>query len=374
MSVKLVQLAKGKIIGTGDIHLEEPVPVDTDEPTSYVAKWDASRSENDKVTAYLTGSGNNLSLHIYGYGEMRDYSLIQPRKSPYYTAPWASYSARIKHLTVHDGITRVGQATFYGSTDYSNAPYSLSDVTISSTVRHITRYFLLHTSVSTLNLNSGIRRICEGAFAGRSDSVSNLSVVNIPNSTRIIDYSAFMDTQWFRNLSSEFTTVGDGCLIQYIGNASSLVIPDGTKCVALCNWSNKASCTNITLPDSLKYISTGAFCDYVLLGNMAIPENCCYISASAFVRCTSLSAVYIPENVRKIDSHLVVTATGVDTCSPTASPFYGANSNLKIYCGASSKPAGFDTFWDYTGDSTRATVYWGVTRQEYDVIINGGNG
>ena len=80
MSVKLVQLAKGKIIGTDDIHLEQLVPVDTNVPSSYVAMWDISNGENDKVKAYLTGSGSNLSLHIYGTGEMKNFANCRYRK------------------------------------------------------------------------------------------------------------------------------------------------------------------------------------------------------------------------------------------------------------------------------------------------------
>ena len=370
MSVKLVQLAKGKIIGTDDIHLEELIQVDTNVPSSYVAMWDISKGENDKVKAYLTGSGSNLSLHIYGVGEMKNFAQLSLQQSPYYTAPWASYSSRIKHIYIHDGVTSIGQFTFFGYHGNYSSFYSLSTLSISNTVRTINRYAFYYALISDITIPEGVRRIHEGAFGLYSTaSVS----VTIPNSVCIIDYSAFLNTQWFNGLPNGFTTVGDGCLVQYVGSSTQLTLPQGTKCVSLFNWSNKSSCTSVTLPNSIKYLAVGAFSGFSSLSSVKLPQGCRRISFNAFSSDSNLRAVFIPQSVTEISSRSIMTATGEMSCIPGLSPFYGANSNLKIYCEAAEKPVAFDEYWDYTGADTRATVYWGVSEQEYDAIQNGGN-
>ena len=134
MSTRLVQLAKGKIIVTDDIHLEELLPVDKDEPINYVKCWDCSRTTNDSVRAYLTGTSGNYTLHIYGTGEMADYEK-HLSSAPYSTAPWASYVAvnnpSIKCIIIHEGVTYIGRTAFY-TTPASHASLT---VTIASTVR-----------------------------------------------------------------------------------------------------------------------------------------------------------------------------------------------------------------------------------------------
>ena len=370
MGVKLVQLAKGKIIGTNDIHLEELVPVDTNVPSSYIEAWDVSKGENDKVTAYLTGSGNDLSLHIYGSGEMKNFAQLPLSQYPYYTAYWAEYSNRIKHICIHNGVTSIGQFTFFGYHGSWSDFYELSTLSISDTVRTIQRYAINYAKLSQVTIPHGTRHICEHAF-GCYNSLYSDTQVSIPATVRIIDYSAFRNTKWFCDLPGGFTTVGDGCVIQYVGNATSLTIPAGTKCISLLNWDNRSLCTGITLPDSLKYVAANAFGGFTSLQSIIIPENCRLISHQAFSGCTSLASVFIPASVRRIESEMVVTSTGLQASTATFSPFNGCTNNLKIYCEASSKPDGFGEYWDYTGDNTRATVYWGVSKQEFiEAVMN----
>ena len=360
MGVKLVQLAEGKIIGTGDIHLEELVPVDTSVPSSYIETWDISKGANDKVTAYLTGSGNNLSLHIYGTGEMKDFAQIVPVSYPYYTAYWAGYTSRIKQVYIHNGVTNIGQLTFFGFTGNYNTFNSLSVLSIAETVREINRYAFSYAHINSINIPQGVRHIHEGAFSS-FDSYN--SVITISGSVRRIDYSAFNNCLAYAN---GFTICGDGCLIQNTGTQTSLTIPQGVKSVSLFNWSNKQTCTEVTLPTGVRYLAVGAFSGFSSLQTIKLPEGLKSIAFNAFSNTPALRSVYIPQSVTRISSRSIMTATAQESCLPGLSPFYNANANLKLYCGASSKPQGYDEYWDYIGDSARATVYWGVTEQEYD--------
>ena len=237
-------------------------------------------------------------------------------------------------------------------------------------MRTINRYTFYYAPISDITIPEGVRHIHEGAFKLHSPASNS---VTIPYSVRIIDYSAFLNTQWFNGLPNGFTTVGDGCLVQYVGSSTQLTLPQGTKCVSLLNWSNKSSCTSVTLPNSIKYLAVCAFSGFSSLSSVKLPQGCRRISFNAFSSDSNLRAVFIPQSVTEISSRSIMTATGEMSCIPGLSPFYGANSDLKIYCEAAEKPVAFDEYWDYTGADTRATVYWGVSEQEYDAIQNGGN-
>ena len=92
------------------------------------------------------------------------------------------------------------------------------------------------------------------------------------------------------------------------------------------------------------------------------------MGAQAFYDCPKLQHIYIPASVREISSTALVADGGV--CAAAQSPFYGC-SNIKIYCEAAEKPEGFDTYWNYISNSSTATVYWNVTRTEYEQATGG---
>lgn len=68
-------------------------------------------------------------------------------------------------------------------------------------------------------------------------------------------------------------------------------------------------------------------------------------------------AVYIP-----------VSCTTVGGASSTSGCFYAANASTKIYCGATSTPSGFGTYWNSINSSTRLSTTWGVTEEQFDAL------
>ena len=73
--------------------------------------WDIGLDEDeDDVTAWTSGSGNNLTLHIGGTGKMEDYADNDP-------APWSQKSAEITRVIIEEpnedgGVTRIGNYAF----------------------------------------------------------------------------------------------------------------------------------------------------------------------------------------------------------------------------------------------------------------------
>lgn len=48
--------------------------------------------------------------------------------------------------------------------------------------------------------------------------------------------------------------------------------------------------------------------------------------------------------------------------------FYECSNNFVIYCEPTSKPSGWGKYWNYYGDSSQITTYWGVTEEEFDAL------
>lgn len=376
MSVELVQLAKGKIIGTGDIHLVELVPVDKNEPSGYVKKWDISEGPDDKVTAYLTGTSGNYTLHIYGCGKMRNYTNSNQ-------SPWTSY--RVRHFVAHNGITAIGNYAMAGDTNGGN----LSSITISSTVREIgvTAFCANNTSISSLNIGNGVRHIRNTAFA----ELAGLETVTVPSSVRRIDNNAFKNVPWYVNQTTSPVIVGDGVMLKMNSTTANRVIPSGVKFISGLGsnsyitsltlpsdlyglgrfaMDSMTNLTSLTLPDSLKWADTACLRKFGGT-TINIPPYLSHIPSRMLLGSVNLTHIYIPASVSEIWTWEHGNNTAESGPFANGAPFFGCSPSLHIYCETSSKPAGWDNYWDYISSSARATVHWGVTRAEYQVATGG---
>ena len=73
---------------------------------------------------------------------------------------------------------------------------------------------------------------------------------------------------------------------------------------------------------------------------------------------TNLSTIYIPTSVQTMSNGLFEKIQ---------------NPDFTIYCGAPQKPDGWDDSWNlkkYGGSDKWPVERWGVTREEYNEIVN----
>ena len=381
MAIKFKQLCRGKIIGTGDVHLEELIPVDTNEPTTYVRKWDCGKTENDKVRAYLTGASGNYTLHIYGVGDMMDFPT-------YEKAMWTEYG--VKHFIAHDGITSIGNFTMSGNRNGG----SLASVTLSPTVRTIGvgAFSTANTVMTSLSIGNGVRHIKNTAFAG----LHNLAAVSVSTSVKRIDNNVFKNVPWYTKQTTNPVIVGDGVLLKDNMTTPNRIVPDDVKFIsgldptATYNRSITSltlptclygvgrfamvymtSLTSLTLPDSLKWAGTACLRGYAGT-TINIPPHLKRIPSRMLLESTNLSHIFIPATVEEIwswehgDNYAEVGAFA------NGAPFYNTNENLHIYCERAEKPSGWDDYWDYVSTTQRATVHWGVSKAAYDAQVNEG--
>ena len=140
-----------------------------------IETWDVSATETDNVTAELYGtSDDRYTLFIYGNGNMKDYSSSS-------NIPWYSCCGNIKNAIVSNGVTSIGEYTFYDCTN-------LTSINIPDSVISIGKYaFSYCTSLTSINIPDSVTSISDSAFYG----CTNLTSINIPNSVTSIGNYTF---------------------------------------------------------------------------------------------------------------------------------------------------------------------------------------
>lgn len=363
------QLCRGAIISgtlsnSGNPHFEQLIPVDTDEPTSYVGRWDVSRTENDSVKAYLLRTAVNgiYHLHFYGYGATANYGIVNGVSS----APYASFINAIREVVFHDGITDIGQGCLLATNSGTFMKIVLSD-----TVRVLQRYAFERAYTDDITLGAGLRRIHEASIGVRSSPT-----ISFPASLAIADYIAITSYDypgytwgygWLNNHTSSggYLVVGDGVLLWGKPTGTVWTIPEGIKSVACYRWNNYANVTRINLPSTTKYITTFAFGDFTSIAKFKIPQGTEYISNMAFARMAGLRKIWIPRSVTKISTSSIGTTTG--TVSDLNFIFTNCTS-LTIYCeiDSSEVPDEWSEYWNYTASGTPASVVWNYPEPDLD--------
>ena len=221
----------------GSVDKSIPVYVPASSVTAYQAAdgWSeftnirsliASGTCGENLTWTLTDEGE---LIIEGTGAMTDYDREN-------TAPWGDYISYIKNVTIKEGVTSIGQWTFY---ECSN----LTSITIPESVTSIGGY----------------------AF----DGCSSLTAISIPENV---------------------TSIGEGALLG-CSSLTAIIIPEGVTSIENYAFSGCSSLTIITIPEGMASIGECTFWDCYRLTSITIPESVTSIGWGAFGACTSLTAI-----------------------------------------------------------------------------------
>lgn len=165
----------------------------------------------------------------------------------------------------------------------------------------------------------------------------------IPNSVEIIGSSAFISNNYLKNVTIPYgVRIIQGSAFDWCQSLTTVSLPNSVTRIGAWAFSKCTNLTSITLSDNLTFIGQGAFAENYKISKIYIPASCITIAED------------------KIDS-------GYRSC------FIYNNSNIKIYCGATSKPSGWSDYWNCyklttNSSSYKLTTYWGYTRAQFDAL------
>lgn len=271
-------------------------------PSGWDGSWNRCGSSSLKVVWGVVGVAQQNSE--WKYAEKTDGTIA--------VLEYLGTATNISIPSSLDGkiVTRIYNGCFENNT-------AITQVTIPSSVTSMgSNAFYNCTSLATVTFatNSQLANISSNAFSG----CSGLTKVNIT------DLSA-----WF-NIDFESS---DANPLYYAHHL----------------YLNNTEITELTIPSGVTAIKNNALYGASLLTSITIPSGVTSIGSNAFQNCTGLTKVYIPSSVMTISAS-----------SYSYSPFYGCSSSLQIYCGASSKPSGWGTYWNYYGSANQLSVTWGA--------------
>ena len=155
--------------------------------------------------------------------------------------------------------------------------------------------FCENTSLLTVRLGKYVESIGSQCFL----SCTELYEVTFNSVVWDIGTSAFSGTAWFNAQKDEFLVVGDGVLLKYTGNATSIVIPEGVKHIADAFCAN-LDLTTVEIGDGVFTIGEQAFTFCSRLADVKIGKNVRQIGSYAFYNCTLLTSIVLPDSLERV--------------------------------------------------------------------------
>lgn len=244
--------------------------------------------------------------------------------------------------------------------------------------------FKNYTNLSNVEIPNTVTQIDGNAFYG----CNNLALTSLPESITWIGTAAFYNCVGitltklpdnFRHISSQaFYNCKQLALTELPTNTNFTIIEN----------SSFSQCTNLKItkiPDNIKTMYNYAFSGCTNMPLIELSNNQSTVPAYAFEQCKSLTVNIIPDSVTKIDNKAFAGCTGItsmyipSTCTTIASPygiimssFIDCTNLTDIYTDATEALSGWGAYWNYTSSTTQATVHYGVSKEHYQEIINGG--
>ena len=267
-------------------------------------------------------------------------------------SPGGTGGTAAQHPNAQDKVV-IGANRAISAVDYSNIviprEYNGGLVTQITSAAFSQNY-----AIKTVVIPDSVTNIGGSAFS----QCYNLTSIIISDSVTSIGSRAFQDCTSLTSITIPNSVISIGFYaFSGCGGLTSITIPDSVTSIDYNAFERCTRLTSITIPDSITSIGNNAFSGCESLTSITIPDSVTSIGKCAFSACTGLTNIYIPSSVTTI------SASGYYN-----SPFAYCSSSLKIYCGASSKPSGWGTYWNYYNSSTALSTTWGVTRAEYDAL------
>ena len=174
--------------------------------------------ENVKYELY-----DDYTLRIYGNGTMRDFELWFNEELQPTSAPWFKEREKIGTVVIDNGVTHIGENSFFscssltkvtipnsvtsiGSVAFSDCS-SLAHITIPNGVASIESYTFEYCPLTEIAIPNSVMSIGERAFR----ACTPLTKITIPNSVTSIEDCAFEDCDNLKyiKIGKNVTKIGD---------------------------------------------------------------------------------------------------------------------------------------------------------------------
>ena len=229
---------------------------------------------------FATGSGNVVSylssdgtLYVAGNGEYTTSSS---------NASWYSQRNSIKKIVVKEGITNIGIRAFSGCTN-------VTEVTLNNTGSIEALAFEYCTSLTRVNIGTGLIEFCINTSSSPFDGCSKLATINV---TDLAKYCSIKNLKYLTD--SSYGTAANKTLMVNGGTHSSsrnLEIPEGVTEISQYAFRYFSNVTAIKLPESMKTISSSNFYGHTYLETIILPATVTSVGSSAFSGCSNLEYI-----------------------------------------------------------------------------------
>ncbi len=197
------------------------------------------------------------TLTISGTGSMTDYSSS-------FNSPWYFRRSSIKTVIIEDGVTSIGDYSFYYHQE-------IISVTIPDSVTEIGEYaFKYCSNLENIRIPDGVTVVSSSTFA----HCSKITSITIPNSVTTIEELAFF-----------------ACY-----SLTDIIIPDSVILIGESAFESCRKAQSITIGNGVKTIGKWAFAKCDSLTEIAIPANVITIECTAFSDCESLGKITVDSN------------------------------------------------------------------------------
>ena len=249
MNIKKVLITSviGAMVTCGQVLASTYVPCGGADGDSNTNCWSCGTT----CTARLDSKGN---FTVSGTGAMDEYSPIKKNGYNQTTAPWNDVMNQIKHVTIEDGITSIGERSFTNAYNVESINFG-SAKTVGVAAFYIDRSLSGQTKLQNLTIPASVEEIQKYAFACY-DSLQNINFE-------------------------------DDSKLKTIGEAAFAVNPN---------------LVNVTLPDSVKSIGGYAFGECTGLQKVILPDNENLVLGDQIFGWTYMTEVILPENFKAANS------------------------------------------------------------------------